>query len=376
MKKTSSRPTEDEWPPPPRRNPELAGQGEAEKTLYDAFASGRLPHAWLICGPRGVGKATLAYRFARFVLANGGGAATPPMSTGLFGDALPQPASDSLYIAPEHPVFHRIAAAGHADFLSVERSLNDEGKLRSEIVIDDVRGIGAFLSLTAAEGGWRVVLIDCADDMNRNAANAVLKVLEEPPAKALLLLISHRPGCLLPTIRSRCRRLVMKTLDERITAELAAKYSPDTSAADCIELARLSEGSIGRALALAGEGGLELYRDLLGLLKTLPDLDMIALHKLSDRFGKSGADDAFRTMSDLLCWWIGRLILSASGGIAGATGDERTLMERLMKAGGLDRWLEVWEKINHLLARTEEAYLDRKQVMLNVFLALEAAVRP
>ncbi len=359
------------WPPP-RKNPDLVGHDEAERLLLEAFDSGRMAHAWLICGHRGIGKATLAFRFARFVLARGGGEAG-----GLFGDSLPAATPGSLYIPPDDPVFHRVAAAGHADLLTVERTLNDKGKLRNEIIVDDVRRIGSFLSLTAAEGGWRVVVIDCADEMNVSAANAALKVLEEPPRRALLLLTSHNPGRLLATIRSRCRRLRLTSPDEATVAALIGKYRPETQPDEATQLARLCEGSIGRALALAEEGGLEFYGDLLGLLETLPELDVQSLHRFADRVAKADALEAFATLSDLLRWWLERLILFAAGEDArGARDGERALMERLSQTASLDRWLEVWEKVSGLLARTDGANLDRKQVVLNVFLSLETAVRP
>ncbi len=365
-------PSGEDGPPPPRKNPNLVGHAAAEGVLLEAFNAGRLAHAWLISGPRGVGKATLAFRFARFLLAHGGGSAES-----LFAE----PPPDSLYVAPDLPVFRRAAAGGHADLKTVERGWDEKkGRLRTEIVVDDVRAVGAFLGLTAAEGGWRVVVIDSADEMNRNAANAVLKVLEEPPRRAVLLLVSHGPGRLLPTIRSRCRRLVLKPLEDDMVASLACKYRPGLGAEDAAELARLSEGSVGRVLALAGEGGLELYRDLVDLLETLPGLDVPGVHALGDRVARPGADDAFRVVGDLLRWWLGRLILFGARGAKGAgegmPGRERALIERLFRAGGLDRWLEVWEKSNRLLAQAEESGLDRKQVVLNVFLALDSAVRP
>ncbi len=365
-------PSGEDGPLPPRKNPDLVGHAGAEGVLLEAFDAGRLAHAWLICGPWGVGKATLAFRFARFLLARGGGSAES-----LFAG----PPPDSLYVAPDDPVFRRVAAAGHADLLTVERGWDEKkGRRRTGIVVDDVRAVRAFLGLTAAEGGWRVVVIDSADEMNRNAANAVLKVLEEPPARAVLLLVSHSPGRLLPTIRSRCRRLVLHPLDNDVVAALLGTYRPGLAAADAAELARLAEGSIGRAVALAGEGGLELYRDLVGLLETLPGLDVAALHALGDRVARPGADDAFRVVGDLLRWWLGRLILfgarADNGAGGGMPGRERALVERLTRAAGLDRWLEVWEKTNRLLAQAEESGLDRKQVVLNVFLALDSAVRP
>ena len=306
---------------PPRENPDLRGHEEAEKILLDGFHGGRLAHAWLISGPRGIGKGTLAYRFARYVLVHGGpgSAAEPETGPGLFGDETPADGAGSLhgslYVAPENPVFRRIAAGGHSDFIGVERTLNDKGKLRSEIVVDDVRAVGRFFSMTPGEGGWRVVVIDSADEMNTSAANAVLKVLEEPPARALLLLVSHNPGRLLATIRSRCRKLALQPLAPDSVASMVQGWRrPGLNGEDALSLATLADGSPGRALALVGEGGLELYRDMMALLETLPRLDIAALHALSGRLGKSGADGAFRTASGLLRWWLARMIMAAAGG--------------------------------------------------------------
>ena len=190
----------DEIPwPEPRRNPDLIGHETAEQALIDSAASGRMPHAWLICGPEGIGKATLAYRFARYLLAG-------PQPAGLFGAG-----ETGLYVAPDHPVFRRVAAKGHADLMTVELGADPKtGRMRGEIVVDDVRAVSEFMHMTPAEGGFRVVIVDIVDAMNRNAANALLKILEEPPPQALLLLVCHAPGRVLATIRSRCRKLVLR----------------------------------------------------------------------------------------------------------------------------------------------------------------------
>jgi len=288
----------------PRANANLYGHAAAERTLLDAFLSGKLPHAWLLCGPRGIGKATLAYRFARFALAEG-----PKTGPNLFGTAAPPV---SLKLGPEHPIFRRVASGGHADLLTVERTENERGKLRDEIVIEDARQVGDFLHLTPAEGGWRVVVIDGVEEMNRNAANAVLKIVEEPPARALILLVSHAPGRLLPTIRSRCRRLALKPLAEAVTIRVLAEQRPEIAAGDARALARLAEGSAGRAIDLADQGGLALLRQIAELLATLPKLDVAALHKLADRVGGSEGEVVFRTVTDLLLWWLARFV-RASG---------------------------------------------------------------
>ncbi len=360
---------------PPRENPGLTGHAEAVRTLFDGARSGRLAHAWLICGPRGIGKATLAYRFARYLLANDGDGAP-----GLLAPVPPEEGRGPLWVSPDHPVFRRVASGGHADLMTIECARDVKtGKQKAEIVVNDVRSIGPFLNLTAAEGGWRVVIIDSAEDMNPNAANAVLKVLEEPPNRAVLLLVSHNPGRLLPTIRSRCRKLVLSPLPDEQVRGLLSSYAPQLLADDRGQLSRLAEGSIGKAMDLAEAGGLDLYRDILGILDGLPRMDAEALHEFSSRFARVGSEDDFRTVTELLQWWLAGLITRmAKGETRGGEGEsaaERDLYQRLLRTGGLDRWLEVWEKVTRLLARTGPAHLDKKQVLLTAFLSLENAAR-
>ncbi|MCW8915553.1 MAG: DNA polymerase III subunit delta' [Magnetovibrio sp.] len=365
----------DSWPPRPIANTDLRGHDEGESTLLDAFNSGRLHHAWLITGPKGIGKATLAHRFARFVLTHGKKDDGP----GLFGEALPAEDPTSLNVSKESLVYQRIVAGGHADMLVIERRINEKtGKLKSVIDVDSVREVGSFLRLTPAEGGYRVVVIDSADEMNANSANAVLKVLEEPPKNALLILVSHNPGRLLPTIRSRCRKLALRPLEPQLVSELVRTYAPQVSAEDGAHLASLSDGSIGRALGLVEEGGLELYSDLLALLHSLPNIDIQALHTLADRVGRAGAEDAFFTVTGLLRWWMERMILIAAGKApttSGMNDDEALFMAGLASQASLERWFLVWEKINHLVARTDSLNLDRKQIILDAFLGLENTVR-
>jgi DNA polymerase-3 subunit delta' len=359
--------TAEESGPTPRTTADLRGHEAAEHAFLDAWTSGRLAHAWLICGQRGIGKATLAYRIARFVLSGGGDGG------GLFGDA-----PSSLALGRDHPVFHRVVSGGHADLKVVERGWTDDKKTRmkTEIPVDEVRAIGGFLSLTPAEGGWRVVIIDAVDELNRSGANAILKILEEPPKNALLLLVSHSPGRLLPTIRSRCRRLMMRPLEEDVVVSLLAQHCPDLAESDARAVARLSEGSIGKALALADEGGLTLYREMVGLIGGLPRLDIGALHAFGDKIVKN--EEGFRTLSDLFAGWLATAA-SRAGRDRGApevVAGEADLQRRLVKTAGLDRWVEVWEKTCHLFGRADAVNLDRKLVVVNAFLALERLCRP
>ena len=377
MAKRAAKKKEDDGPkiPTPRQTAELIGQSLAEARLARAWRSGRLPHAWLLTGPRGVGKATLAYRFARHVLAGGGEAAAP----GLFA-AEPAEAADedSLALDPEHPVFRQVASSGHADLMTVQCTINPKSKkLREEIVIEDVRALRDFMHLTASGGGWRVAVVDAADELNRNAANALLKVLEEPPPRGMLLLVSHAPGRLMPTIRSRCCTLPLAALSEAEVAGMLARYWPDMAEADRTALAGLAEGSAGRAIALAGAGGLELYREMTGLMAGLPGLDGKALHGLADRWARDASGETFRTGMDLLGWWLGRLVRSQATGAAPPeiVAGEGALIARLAARGQLDQWLTLWEKVSRLPGRAAGLNLDRKHVVLTAFFELEALAR-
>ncbi|WP_296335588.1 DNA polymerase III subunit delta' [Reyranella sp.] len=372
--KTSADPAELEkleWPydwSPPWRSQHLVGHDDAEKTMLAAQQSGRLHHAWLLTGPRGIGKATLAWRFARFLLCG-------QQQGGLFGDG-----PESLEVAPDAPGRTLVDARSHPDLFHLRRSLNpDTGRMRAEIAVDDVRGLGAFMHMTPAMGKWRVAIVDSADEMNRNSANAVLKVLEEPPPNAVLLIVAHAPGRLLPTIRSRCRRLALQPLADETVVRLIGDYAPDTKPEERLALARLAEGSIGRALELAGAGSLELYREMVEVLATLPDLDMPRLHAFAERFAKRGeeANADWRSLNYLFDGWQKGLARQWALGAEAAAivPSESGLNGRLLAAASLDRWMEAWEKVAHLLSRADAVNLDRKQTVLGSFLALQTAMR-
>lgn len=360
---------EDENPFAPRRNDALLGHEEAEKVILDAWNSQRMHHAWLLCGPRGIGKATLAYRMARFILSGGGANA----GMGLFGAS-----PDGLYIDPEEPVARRIAGGGHGDLKVIERLYDEKKKrLQGEITVASVRTVGNFMSKTSAEGGWRIVIVDAADELNRNAANAILKVLEEPPANAMMILIAHHPGRLLPTIRSRCRRLNLGALQDHQVVDLLGRYCLDMDLGDRDALSGLAEGSIGRALQLHEVGGLEMYTELVRLIAELPNADVAAQHKFAERFSAADKDAAFATITELLHWWLARVIRFAATGQAPreVVDDELPAMQRMAAAQPLDQWLEVWEKINELMGATRGLHLDRKQALLNAFFMLEETMR-
>jgi DNA polymerase III subunit delta' len=357
---------EGDSPPHPRANPDLVGHEAAEAELLSAHARGRLAHGWLLAGPRGVGKATLAYRFARYVLKQGRGGGSD-----LFGSP---PAS--LYVPPEDPVFRRVASGGHADLLSLERQPNERGTLYTVIRVEQVRALGGFFALTSAEGGWRVAVIDSADELGPESANALLKVLEEPPPRSLLLLVAHAPSRLLPTVRSRCRRLTLRPLSEAGAADVVGRHRPDLSPEERLALARLAEGSPGRALALAEQGGLALYQELVRLLGGLPHLPPLEMHALADRLARREQEAAYRTWLDLLGLWLGRVVRAGAGraDVEAAAGEGAAAAVMLALATP-DRWAAAWEEIARLAARTDAVNLDRKQMVLSALLALEKAAR-
>jgi DNA polymerase-3 subunit delta' len=334
--------------PHPRETTAFFGHGEAERTLLDAYRSGRIPHAWLIGGAQGIGKATLAYRMARFVLAHG-------------DPALPAvQKAETLELDPAHPVARHVAADTHGGLLTLERTANEKGVMRTVISVEQTRETIAFFGSTAAVDGWRVCIVDTVDELNPNAANALLKILEEPPRRSLFFLVSHAPARVLPTIQSRCRKLLLRPLatdDVVRAAAQAAQMSPDD--ASLREAADAAEGSVARALVLIGGGALKLHQRTAALLDNLPQVDPRELHALGDALG--GSDRAaLGAFVDSVDRWIGERL---------RTGDANANLPRLA------RLAEVWEKINNAARETETYNLERKPLVFSVFGLLAEATR-
>src|SRR3984957_14993699 len=270
--------SEDSETPHPRTTAVLFGHANAEAALLAAYRSGRIPHAFLIAGPKGIGKATLAYRLARFVLAHPDPA------------ALEIAKATSLAVDPDNPVARRIAAQGQPDLLIIERTLNEKGVLHKQIAVDDIRRTVTFFGSTAREGGWRVAIVDAVNELNASGANALLKVLEEPPQRALILLVSHSASRMPATLRSRCRILTLRPLAQEDVAAVAVATDREANDPEIVAAALAADGSVARALAMLDGDALELRQRALELLDRLPALDSRALHALGGAI--AGTDPA------------------------------------------------------------------------------------
>lgn len=357
--------------PHPRDTPALFGQDAAQETFLQAYATGRLHHAWLLTGPRGVGKATLAWSIARFLLA------TPPQDDdGLFG-APPPPTA--LAIDPEHPVARRIAAGAEPGLKTITRTPNpNTERMRDQIVVDDIRALAGFFQLSAADGGRRVVIVDAADDMNPSAANALLKMLEEPPDRATLMLISHRPSGLLPTIRSRCRTLRLGTLSAEDMARAFAQAGIDVGDATGA-LAELSGGSVGAAIRLSLLGGLKTYADLVALVQKLPQFDRAAALKLAETAAARGGEAKRDLLFELIDLLLSRLARTGATGLAPgmeAAPQEATTLTRLAPDQRAGRaWAQIAQETGARARHGIAVNLDPAALVLDTLIKMSQTAR-
>jgi DNA polymerase-3 subunit delta' len=336
----------------------FSGHEATEQTLLRMVQGNRLPQALILAGPSGIGKATLAYRLAAYLL-------SPPNER--------QP--ETLAIAPQSLTARQIAAEAHPGLLAIQRRADEtSGKLAKDIAVEDVRKIAPFLHLTATEGGWRVAIVDDAANLNRSGQNALLKILEEPPARSLLILVADRPGALLPTIHSRCFLLRMPPLPTATIDRLLAETRPHIPATDRAILAELAEGSMGRACRLHEEEGLALYQEVTDLLAPLPRLDWPKLHGFSERLGSPSGDTSYRLFAEFLPLWIMHLLREALSQRSTAQSEEAQIRHKLASLTALDRWVEACDKIRERFALTEIANLDRKLAVLAGFETMAAAV--
>ena len=331
-KKTENLPEEEGLAP--HAHDMFFGHEKIERDMRDLLTSRRLHHAWLIEGPRGLGKATLAWRAARFLLAD------------------TQPIGEGLAIDKKSPTWHLTMAMSHPDFLVLAPAAEQK---TPTITIDDVRAAHGFFSKSPALGRRRVCIIDAVDNLNLNAANALLKLLEEPPDHAIFFLVSHNSGRVLATIRSRCRRLKLAPLSDENVEKVVRSLMPTLKTPEREIAVRLAHGCPGRALTFAQEGGLKLHRDLHKLFATWPQVNFAAVQSFCASL--SGRDHSkYDLFCDLMLDWI-------------AAGTRSQLDDPVRLAQGVS----LWDKISKIIQTGQRLNMDRSEAAMNMFLALEEA---
>ena len=327
----------------PRRATELVGHREAEARLLQAHQSGKLHHAWLISGPRGIGKATLAYRFAKFLLQ--------------VPSAEKAKAHSSLHVAPEGHAFRQVAAGAHPGLLVIERAVDPRAKrLKTEIAVDDAREAQNFFGQTAGADGWRVAIVDPADELNAASANALLKLIEEPPKQSIFLIVCHQPGRLLRTIRSRCLHLPLEPLPVDGTLKVLRGLPPGAIEAEegaVREAAELSRGSPGKALDLIGSRGAAAFAEFLKRSKLSP---ATAVEIAAAFSGRETAED-YAIFCELLVGW---------------TAEQARALGLQGRGEALAR---AHDDINSSLRQADALNLDRRQTVTDALMRLEEALK-
>jgi DNA polymerase III subunit delta' len=332
----------------PRETERLFGHAESEQRFLQAYQSGRMPHAWLLSGPEGIGKASFAYRAARFLLSHPDGRSDTVQRARTLDSPL-----DSV-------VGRRVLAQSHGGLTVVRREIESGKKtIPTEIKVDQIRRLIQFFETTSGEEGWRIAIIDTLDEVNRSGANALLKLIEEPPERSLFLMVTHAPGRLLPTIRSRCRVLPFKPLQEEDILKAINDQPEHADPSRAREAARHAHGSVREALSLLDPSTLATIAHVETLLGRLPTLDRSEILEMAD--GLTGRDKTgqYETVIDTVQNWIAdQCRLRAGEGIA-----------RLAPLA------ELWEKNARLASETDRYNLDRRPFILALFVDLAETVR-
>lgn len=339
---------------PPRNNSYLLGFETEEQFLLNSWKNNTLHNSWLISGIEGIGKATLAYKLARFILS---------------ADYQKKDQYTSLDVSENQSIFKLISNNSHPDMKIIERDFTEtdrkkvikaikdgeplnsnelNGLKKSSVIrIDDVRSINEFLSKRSSQDGWRVVLVDSIDDMNTASANAILKVLEEPPYKTLMLLISHNPNRLLPTIKSRCAKLNLKPLKENEVASLLRRYRSQLAEKEVKSLAALSSGSIGKAIAYADNEALKVYEKLQKIIYAKQNFTIAEVLEFCDAY--SADEENYNLVQELILKFIA---------------------ENVRQTKDLEEFVKSWEEAVKIFDETSSLNLDKKQALINIIVNL------
>jgi len=337
---------------PPQQNRLCIGYDETEQKLVKLFNAGRLPHAMIFSGPTGIGKSTFAFRLARFLLTREQG--------GMFSDE--EIPVENLGVSLDHPAARRADTGSHADFLVIGRVFDTTKKrLSNDVPVDEVRKITPFLRKTSAEGGWRVVIIDDAQYLNRSSQNAILKILEEPPKKTLLILITDQAGRFLPTIRSRCQIYDFTPLTDEQMSELIQLGGYSHLDPDLVKM--FAAGRIGRVQEISEAGGDEVYDQIKSILSKLPSMDTRDAFDFSETVGRDKKQ--FPLFMNMLLDYISQNVRLA------ARGHTPNWPEHLTDLYTCEDWLQRHEKIEKIVEDTSRIHLDMKQAVLEVIWALQ-----
>lgn len=325
----------------PKLTARLIGHEAELADMKQQWESGKLAHGWLITGPRGIGKATMAYHFARLLLAG-------------------------QEVGEEHPVFRRVAAGSHSDLLVVEPAFDEKkGEYANDINAEQAREISHFLSLTPGEAQWRVVIIDSVDALNTHGANAILKILEEPPHQSVILLISHNPLKLLPTIRSRCRVLRLNPLTSEQYGKVVRQAAPEVDSAKMKALGAMCEFSPGVALSLQETDAISLYEALLHVCGTLPEVDLGAVHRFADEVGTGKVHQQWKMLAQVaLCLLSRAAKLAAGQPLEALSDDEGELLPALAGLHSPEVWAQKYAQAQEQFSLAERLHLDYKQVLI------------
>ncbi len=326
--------------PDPSQCEFLLGHDEALSQLFDGYRSGRMHHAWLLSGPRGIGKASLAVMFAKFLFSN------------------PQRDNIARSFDPDTitPEAHRQVAQGaHPQLLHLTRPWDQKGKrFKSQLSVEEIRRTQSFYGMTAGAGGWRVTIVDSIDDMNASAANALLKILEEPPRKSLFFVLSHATGRPLATIKSRCQQLPLQPLADHHIAEILGRFKIQASDADRQKAIQLSQGSVRRTIQLLESSMMKdygIFETLMSRSATGDGNDWSAAHKIAENLSRRGQEDAFHLFEDLVTGWIG----------------DQVRKNQQSRPSELAGWADVWDKAIRSSKLADAFNLDKKQVILSLF---------
>ncbi|MCB1551338.1 MAG: DNA polymerase III subunit delta' [Alphaproteobacteria bacterium] len=339
-----------------RATSNLLGHEGIEQNILQMLETGRFPHGLIFSGPSGIGKSVMAYRLARFLFSE------KDREPDMFGT--PEVAT-SLFVAEDNPVFGKVLSGAHPDLLTIGRLVDDAtGRTKASVQVEEIRKIAPFMRRTASvENGWRIVIVDDADTMTRSSQNSLLKILEEPPEKALLILITHRAGALLPTVYSRCVHLPFQPLEDSALREVLVARR--VCADDISLIVAMADGSLGKALEYADSAHLAMMRESLAFFQDWPDFKWSTIQSFSDVFGVKGNDDSQRIFRESLMWVASSLVRGHTDGLEG--------LDRISDSLDIESKIRIYDSLDEHFNRCSVGNLDKRFMILGAYMAFETA---